>query len=283
MLSNSTTPNLPHVPIPPHQISYPDAIIGEITPNHQTTRRRDYHPDHPGSSTQHVAPPSASILNSPSADTTHYLVSWRPNPAGIITDKPSLVEKGVLCARFPDIVEQWEEKGRQKIEDGQKMKARAEGLARLMWGGEKNSSAFGRSENSGVLDERAAGVRCTQGDSTTHHWGEVHPCDGHPIDQDEEDICKGCRVDHWSQITFNLQGRGARVAVCAECARRVQNPGGDKPRLAQCVCETKWKCWACRERELNELARARRMWEVRNGGACGRCCGTGEMVDTIGW
>lgn len=55
------------------------------------------------------------IISEPSADT--YLVDWHSNEAGIIHREPEPINKGVLAAPFPHVVQVWDaKKGHQRRE-----------------------------------------------------------------------------------------------------------------------------------------------------------------------
>ncbi|KAH9879762.1 hypothetical protein J1614_001785 [Plenodomus biglobosus] len=280
-----STPHLPPVPAPPPQTSYPDAIIGEIirspkVPKSGALERSD----------TNFRPQSTSR---PTPHATHYLVSWHSNNAGIITERPSAVEKSILRARFPDVVTRWEEQTKGRDVEARNVRRRAENLARVMWGSQKKGTCLENASimfvEHGEMEKEEAGqmvkMKCNQGhgNAAIQHWGEVRLCEGHPVDQDGDRICRGCRVEHWVRVTFGLKGRGARVPLCVGCVSPLRSAEVEAYDTQRCVCETQWKCWECREVELNDLARARRAWEVGHEGACGRCWGRGEMVDTMAW
>ncbi|KAF2851294.1 hypothetical protein T440DRAFT_489307 [Plenodomus tracheiphilus IPT5] len=288
MPSCFSTPHLPPTPSPARQISYPFAIICEVKPTSKAPTAT------PSTST---SDPSATNPAAANPGATHanptYLVSWHSNSAGIITDDPRTVPRDVLLARFPDVVRAWDLKQRKELEHEVKVLHRTQELARIMWGTGKYGSsskireAKGRKPFAGCRkhvhgNERVGGVegmQCEEGNKETRHWGPVHACAPHPPDDPKPGICKGCRMEHWTLVTFGLQGRGARVALCVQCCNNEI-----KDSTKRCVCETKWQCWDCREEELSRLAGARRKWKAEFEGACGKCKEFGKnMMERMGW
>lgn len=96
-------------------------------------------------------------------------------------------------------------------------------------------------------------------------------------------VCKGCRVAHYAQEASIvdrplIMARGARVLVCAECANIAvygyRKTDCDDVDHKECVCDTRWTCFRCREDELERLARARAKYVEGN---CGRCENVGDM------
>ncbi len=114
------------------------------------------------------------------------------------------------------------------------------------------------------------------------HWGELRSCAIHPRDQGPFRVCKGCRVFHQmlpgeSYDHQLVATRGARVAVCGDCAVKVMQ--GFRVGDRECVCYRKWTCRSCREVELVKLARARQ--DKYQEGRCGRCLAGGELVGNV--
>lgn len=224
--------------------------------------------------TRHVLIPEAIIRE---LGANIYLVSWLPDSAGVIRDGPKTVFKDQLRARFPAVVEAWEAKQAAQRAQAEQIEIRAERLARML---ASPDSVFEIMPGKSLVPE----FNCDQPLQEGNHWGEVRMCDGHPMDQHGGRICKGCRVTHWQQIDYGLQGKGARMAVCSECVKRLRR--SEEYFKKRCECEITWKCWECREWELKTLKRAKKDWEKSEGieaGTCGSCGTKGELVDYVGF
>jgi hypothetical protein len=202
-----------------------------------------------------------AILEDHSAD--YWLVSWKPDAAGIIPMGQCLVRKDYLAEQYPEAVETWEAKQHKEKEQARQI--------------ESNFFAFARSFLERDIDEDNAqhahcGVRCDQAllPGMAKHWGELRDCDKHPGLR----VRKGCRVSHYTQEsrTFDrplIMTRGARVPVCEACASAALKEHGVGYR--GCGCDSHWTCLRCREAELEKMAKTRA--EKHTEGRCGQCGG----------
>lgn len=209
-------------------------------------------------------------------DSYYYKICWKSNEAGVIVTPPGLVRKDDLAKLYPDIVDAWNsvKKEAQQIEKNF-LTFCCEFYGRLPDG----TKYVAKKKE---VQERDRGVDCGQSLrlGMREHWGEVKKCATHPKIQSGARVCKGCRVSHYEQAsaTFDrgvIMAQGARVPVCRKCTYKADRRGGN----SECVCDTRWTCFRCREAELGELAEARKKYVE---GLCGKCQQTGELVDRVG-
>jgi len=203
-----------------------------------------------------------------------YRVCWKPTDAGVVPTEPRLISKQELAERFPHVVAAWEARQRAEKEDATQK--------------EGNFVAFAGQFLNRRQDKRHAApsqrqVDCDQSllPGMGQHWGELRSCETHPLTRPDVHVCKGCRVAHYAREsrTFNRQlimARGARVAVCEECAATAVETHGIGHR--GCVCDSRWTCFRCREGELVDLAKAR---EKHTEGRCGGCSQASELVQHV--
>ncbi|KAH3948105.1 hypothetical protein HBI24_205980 [Parastagonospora nodorum] len=202
-------------------------------------------------------------------DHDYYKICWKSNEAGVVVIPPGLIRKDDLAKLYPDVVDVWNpvKKEAAKIEKNF-FQFCCEFYGRLPDG----TKYMAKKKND-------RGVDCNQSlrPGMRQHWGEVKKCATHPQTQHSTHVCKGCRVSHYEQVsaTFDrgvLMAQGARVLVCRECIRKAKRKRGNH----NCICDTLWMCFRCREAELKELAGARKEYVE---GFCGKCRQTGNLVD----
>lgn len=217
-------------------------------------------------------PPVPEAIVADHSDET-YLVCWKPAEGGVIHRNPGLVKKEDVRKGYPHILKAWEAKQHDEEEQARQM--------------EENFVKFaGRFLDSDSDKDCAAplkrGVACEQSlrPGMSQHWGELRKCENHPPNRPDVLVCKGCRVSHYAQEcrTFDrllIMARGARVPVCEKCANIAL--AGVEPR--DCVCDSRWTCFRCREVELEKLAKARENYIEGRCGECSEVCGLEQYVD----
>jgi hypothetical protein len=217
--------------------------------------------------------PEAILFETP----THYIVSFEPDVAGINTsigtpNQRMGTPKAALAAAYPELVEAWETKNREKKYEAMKIKRNITGYAYYFQSEEKE------------LRDKDPGVACDQSllPGMRKHWGELRRCETHWRERLDFQVCKGCRVAHHTMPDREydrsiVMTRGARVPICEDCAAKVVEEFGVGHR--GCICDSKWTCARCREEELKKLGKARRYKHIE--GRCGLCRGNGALAEDV--
>jgi hypothetical protein len=198
----------------------------------------------------------------------NYSVCWKSNEAGVISIGPLLVSKHELAQRYPQIVDRWEMKQRHEKDQAGRTEEKFVAFA---------SHFLDRQSDRQFTTQPQRGVACDQNllPGMAQHWGELRSCESHPRNQSVVDVCKGCRVSHYAlkSETFDrqlLMARGARVAVCSDCASNVLYGDG----YENCVCDTLWTCFRWREADIRGR-NLRKMFSDR------RTCATSEFLPSL--
>ncbi|PSN62747.1 hypothetical protein BS50DRAFT_501689 [Corynespora cassiicola Philippines] len=208
-----------------------------------------------------------------------YLVSWKPDDSGMQINEPSLISKRYIMVHFPLLIQAWEEEQAKIAAEGQQVDQKVQSLASSFFADPIPITAEDMFvQGSSASRYQASSVPCDQDlfPGTHRHWGPVRLCETH---RSRFAVCHGCRVAQYMLPVGGIDRecamkRGARVAVCAECADRARGEYGREFR--GCICDTKWTCFRCREAEIWALA-GRRQARARSD-RCGQCKSEGREL-----
>lgn len=205
-------------------------------------------------------------------DPDRYLLAFKPKTAGIIEHPPALVLQSSMAQFHPDIVTAWQDKKASQRAEAHEIGKRVQHFGKQYI----SQYAFARNEDKGG--------ECSQPlmPGMLRHWGEIRMCEAHTLSHAGVRtfaVCKGCRVAHYALYDWNEEKciamhRGARLNVCTDCAEKAVSDVTER-KVGMCVCEERWMCFQCWERELKELVKLR---ENNGDERCGRCRNWRECV-----
>jgi hypothetical protein len=204
-------------------------------------------------------------------NSSHYIICFQPDDAGVITTSPHAATKDFLATAYPEIVEAWNRKTKDNWDAALQIEQSMTDYA-VFFRGKQCAQELARKDPGVACDQKLlAGMR--------RHWGELRQCTKHLRQRGDFLVCKGCRVAHHAQPERDfdrnvLMTEGARVPVCGVCAKRSVLDLGAGYR--GCVCDRDWTCFRCRENVLEKLAKTRSRLHVE--GKCGMCDGMEDVV-----
>lgn len=210
-------------------------------------------------------------------DDYYYKICWQSNNAGVIVTPPGLVRKDQLAKLYPDVVNAWNAVQKEAEQIEKKFLT----FCSEFYGCLPDGTRYVTKKKKEMVEDKDRGVDCGQSLRLRmcEHWGEVKDCATHPKIRSGARVCEGCRVSHYEQASATDRGvvvaQGARVPVCRKCIYKADRRGAN----GDCVCDTRWTCFRCREADLEELAEARKKYVE---GLCGKCRQAGELVDRVG-
>ncbi|KAF3047739.1 hypothetical protein E8E12_011569 [Didymella heteroderae] len=144
----------------------------------------------------------------------HYLTSFVPNAAGIVTDAASLIPKSELEQTHPHLTRAWEAQQAHKAETSTRAEHK---LAAFLRNFHTNTALRPPTPPSSPPRHRDVPCDLPLPLGLHRHWGALKPCAIHPAPHPAPRVCQGCRVMQHLALSH---GDSAEMAVAASKGAR---------------------------------------------------------------